>query len=139
MIKGLRAYHTITGADNHAWNAHDKCYGDMEGVSGCLANVNGNFSFNHGNYSNLSGDVSPLQGKVSNISGKINITGKVSKISGNISGFKKQPLTGDVSYLSGNLTGVYGCCTGIAGDLNLCNISEDERTKGVNIESLVMR
>ena len=71
---------------------------------------------------NLSGDISPaLYG---------NITAFIGEISPDLYG--KISLT-----LSGNITKIYGDCTGITGDLDECEITEEDRKKGINIKDLI--
>jgi hypothetical protein len=44
---------------------------------------------------------------------------------------------GRVSWLRGNCTGVRGCCTGLTGDLDECEISDEERARGIDVRTLV--
>ena len=67
---------------------------------------------NLGNCSELSGDCSRLWGDCS-------------ELSGNCSG-----LWGNCSRLSGN-------CSGLSGNCSECNLTEQEKLDGVNIQSLV--
>jgi hypothetical protein len=46
-------------------------------------------------------------------------------------------LYGDGSGLSGLCTGLHGDCTGIRGNLDKCEITDKERSEGVDIRSLV--
>lgn len=59
------------------------------------------------------------------ISGTINISGDTTNLEGDVSG-----LVGDVSGVSGNATGKVG-------DMSLCGLTEDEKSKLVSIEDLV--
>ena len=46
-------------------------------------------------------------------------------------------LHGDVTGLTGNVSGLYGDVTGLTGDANLCELTTEERSKGINIQLLV--
>ena len=46
-------------------------------------------------------------------------------------------MIGNPSGLVGDCTGISGYCTGIFGDLDLCEITNDERNHGVKIEDLI--
>lgn len=46
-------------------------------------------------------------------------------------------MIGDASGLVGDCTGISGYCTGIFGDIDICNITDDERKFGVNINDLI--
>jgi len=46
-------------------------------------------------------------------------------------------LYGNCSALSGNCTGVMGDCTDVWGNLDICDLSNEEREEGVNIKSLL--
>jgi len=82
----------------------------------------------NGIHENLMGDVSGLRGDVSCISGDVScITGNVSGLSGHVSG-----LRGDVSGITGNVSG-------LSGHVDECEITPDERSKGVNIANLVAK
>ena len=48
----------------------------------------------------------------------------------NIYGTLSEHLHGDISY-------VFGDCTGISGNLDECELTEEDRKKGVNIEDLI--
>ena len=71
------------------------------------------------NHSELSGDCTWLSGDCTGLSG--NCTG----------------LSGDCSGLSGNCTGLRGDCSGLSGDLDDCNLSYEEREKGINVDDLI--
>uniref|UniRef100_A0A6H1ZDX4 Uncharacterized protein n=1 Tax=viral metagenome TaxID=1070528 RepID=A0A6H1ZDX4_9ZZZZ len=71
------------------------------------------------NHSGLSGDCSGLSGDCTGLSG--DCTG----------------LRGDCTGLSGNCTGLSGNCFELSGDLNDCNLSYEEREKGININDLI--
>ena len=62
------------------------------------------------------------------------ITGDDSRILGD-----RSRISGDVSNISGNVTGIFGDVTGIRGDLDDCDITAEERAKGINIEDLIER
>ena len=44
---------------------------------------------------------------------------------------------GHISNLSGDMTGIKGCATNIRGNLDDCNITEEERAKGIDIKDLI--
>jgi len=69
----------------------------------------------------------------------IRIEGIHSGLSGNISGLHGEVsgLSGEVSGLSGNVTGLSGNVTGLSGALDDCEISDEERVKGVNVKDLI--
>ena len=60
------------------------------------------------------------------------ITGDLSDIRGNLSG-----IIGDLSGIRGNLSGIIGDLSGIIGDLTDCQLTEEDRKKGIKIEDLV--
>lgn len=60
------------------------------------------------------------------------IDGPNPNMRGNCSG-----LYGDCSGLFGNCTGLSGDCTGLVGDLDECEISYEERERGINIKDLI--
>lgn len=74
----------------------------------------------------LSGDCMGLFGNCTRLYG--DCTG----LYGNCTG-----LSGDCSGLSGDCSGLYGYCTDLQGDLDICDISEEERCLGVDIEYLI--
>ena len=84
--------------------------------------------------SNLCGNIKGLRGDISGIYGKIiafygTIDGSyIDDIGG---------LRGDVSDLYGDISGIYGDCIGIKGNLDECEITEKDREKTININSLV--
>ena len=103
-------------------------------ISGLFGEISNKLS---GNITGLSGEISSgLSGEISNgLSG--NITGLSGEISsglyGNISG-----LYGEISNgLSGNITGFCGSCTSIVGNIDDCELTEEEREAGINIEDLI--
>jgi len=56
---------------------------------------------------------------------------------------RKLKMGGRVRYgncdgLGGDCSGIYGDCTGTRGNLDECNISDEERKAGINIKDLVM-
>ena len=62
-------------------------------------------------------------------------------VSGNLTG-----VWGDLSYVSGDLTGVSGDLTGVSGnlsgvsgDLTDCDITPEDREKGVHINDLIQK
>jgi hypothetical protein len=71
------------------------------------------------------------------IDGKI-IDGKNNNMIGDCTGLRGDctELRGNCTGLSGDCTGLSGDCTGLSGDLNDCDISKEERKKGINIKDL---
>jgi len=67
------------------------------------------------------------------------LRGDCSELSGNCSGLwgDCSGLRGDCSELSGNCSGLWGDCSGLWGDCSECNLTEQEKLDGVNIQSLV--
>ena len=50
---------------------------------------------------------------------------------------KNDKMSGDCSGLSGDCSGLEGNCSGLIGDLTDCEITNEDRYKGINIEDLV--
>lgn len=46
-------------------------------------------------------------------------------------------IDGEKPNMAGDCTGLRGDCTGLWGNLDDCNISDDERKNGINITGLV--
>jgi len=46
-------------------------------------------------------------------------------------------IRGDVSGIRGDVSGIRGDVSGIRGDLDDCEITDEDRTKGINIEELL--
>ena len=67
------------------------------------------------------------------------MSGDCSGLNGNCSGLRGSCsyLSGDCSYLSGDCSGLEGNCSGLIGDLTDCEITNEDRYKGINIEDLV--
>ncbi len=61
------------------------------------------------------------------------IIGDVTGISGDVT-----RITGDVSEIYGNVTEIFGDVTDISGDFNDCNITDEDRQKGINITDLII-
>jgi len=81
-----------------------------------------------GDCSGLWGDCTKLEGDCTELEG--DCTG----LRGDCS-----DLYGDCSGLSGDCTGLRGKCTGLLGDFDLCEITDDERKKGVHIYDLIFK
>ena len=79
-----------------------------------------------GNCTGLYGDCTSLNGNCSGL------YGNCSGLSGDCSG-----LSGDCTRLNGNCTGLRGDCTGLRGDLYECDITDEDRKKGIDIAVLV--
>ena len=60
------------------------------------------------------------------------VSGNLSDVSGNLS-----DVSGNLSGVSGDLSGVSGNLSGVSGDLSDCEITEEERAKGVRISDLI--
>ena len=60
------------------------------------------------------------------------ISGNVTGISGNVT-----DIIGDVSGIIGNVTDIIGDVSGIIGDVDDCEITGEEREKGVVISDLI--
>ena len=67
----------------------------------------------------ITGDLTGIRGDLTNI------TGDLTDISGNLSG------------ISGDLTDIRGDLTGVSGDISDCEITEEERKKGIDIKDLI--
>ena len=74
----------------------------------------------------MTGDCSRLSGDCTELSGEC------SGLIGNCSG-----LRGDCTSLRGDCSGLIGDCSGLRGDLDYCDITADDREKGVNIIDLI--
>ena len=61
-----------------------------------------------------------------------NMRGNCSRLYGNCSG-----LNGDCSGLKGDCSGLKGDCSGLYGNLKDCEITDEERIKGVDIKDLI--
>jgi len=46
-------------------------------------------------------------------------------------------VRGDLSNVRGNLSGVRGNLSGVYGDLDNCQLTSDDRAKGVDVEDLI--
>ena len=90
------------------------CYFDADGKEITKGKLRGDVS-------GLTGDVSGLRGDVSGL------------LRGDVSG-----LRGDVSWLlRGDVSGLTGDVSGLTGDVNECEITAEDREKGVSISDLV--
>jgi hypothetical protein len=115
--------------------------GDCDHVYGCELQRSKNH-YMRGDCSELWGDCSSLRGDCTGLRGRCSeLSGDCSGLRGDCSG-----LSGDCTYLSGNCsnlkgdcTGLRGICTGLLGDFDLCEITEDERKKGVHIHDLIFK
>ena len=58
--------------------------------------------------------------------------GNCTSLNGNCTG-----LYGDCTRLNGNCTGLSGNCTGLRGGLYECDITDEDRKKGIDIAELV--
>lgn len=70
----------------------------------------------------------------------LNIVGPHRDLSGDCPGLygNCNDLSGYYSGLWGNCTGVIGDCTGLRGNLNSCELTADERERGVYLIDLVL-
>lgn len=73
-----------------------------------------------GVHKNIRGDISGIKGDVSNIRGNVS------------------SIRGDVSSISGNMSGIRGDVSGIRGDVDLCELTEVDRYRGVSITKLIV-
>ena len=79
------------------------------------------------------GDCTRLNGNCTGLSGDCTgLCGDCSGLYGNCSG-----LNGDCTGLRGNCSGLNGDCTGLRGDLYECDITDEDRKKGIDIAELV--
>ena len=69
----------------------------------------------------------------------IGLTGDLSGLTGDLSGLWGHctGLTGDCSRLRGNCTRLTGDCSGLTGDLDACDITKEDRARGVDVWTLV--
>ena len=70
--------------------------------------------------------------KLYHYKGDIKVDGTNSEMIGNCTG-----LSGNCTGLRGNCTGLRGDCTGLRGDLYECDITDEDRKKGIDIAVLV--
>ena len=47
-------------------------------------------------------------------------------------------VSGDVSGITGDVSGIRGCVSGITGDVDLSELTDEERSDGINIDNLIM-
>ena len=47
-------------------------------------------------------------------------------------------INDNVSYISGNVSYISGDVSGLSGNIDLCEITEEERQKGIKIEDLIL-
>lgn len=68
-----------------------------------------------------------------------NLTGDNSKLYGNCSWIYGDcsGLEGDCSWIYGDVTGIYGDCTRLRGHLSECDISDEDRAAGIELDDLV--
>jgi phage-related protein len=86
-----------------------------------------------GIHEKITGDASGIYGEVTGITGCVtNIYGCVSGISGCIDG-----ITGCVNGISGCVDGITGYVNGLSGNIDLCEISLEERKEGIDINDLI--
>jgi len=73
------------------------------------------------------------------IEGGVRIKGVHSKLSGDVSGLygDVSELYGYVSGLYGNVNGLYGDVSGLYGDVSDCEITDEDRAKGIDISELI--
>ena len=102
--------------------------------------------------SQLRGEISNLRGDISNLQGYINseLRGYISglwgyinsELRGNISGLWGEinsELRGYInSELRGEISGIRGNCANIIGNIDECELTEEERSKGVKIIDLII-
>ena len=66
--------------------------------------------------------------------------GDLSSVSGDLTGVygDLSSVSGDLTGVYGDLTGVYGDLTGVSGDLTECDITDSDRTAGIDITVLIL-
>jgi len=101
------------------WKNDEKIFDIPDGIHGDLTDVSGNLSC-------IRGDLTDVRGNLSRIHGDL------IDVSGNLSG-----ISGDLTGISGDLTGIIGDLTGIRGDLTDCELTKEDRIKGVDISELI--
>ena len=71
---------------------------------------------------------------------KKNMSGNCGELSGDCSGLRGEcsGLSGECSELRGKCSELWGDCSGLSGNLDDCEITEEERAKGINIQDLVI-
>jgi hypothetical protein len=47
-------------------------------------------------------------------------------------------LRNNASNIRGDCTGIFGNCTGVSGDLDQCELTEEDRVRGVDIRKLIV-
>ena len=69
------------------------------------------------------------------------VSGNLSGVSGDLSGVSGvlTGVRGDLTGVSGDLTGVSGNLSGVSGDLTDCDITPEDREKGVHINDLIQK
>ena len=77
--------------------------------------------------------------KLYHYKGDIKVDGTNSEMIGNCTGLSgnRSGLYGNCSGLSGDCSGLRGNCTGLRGDLYECDITDEDRKKGIDIAELV--
>jgi len=96
-----------------------------------------------GDCTGLWGDCSGLRGECTGLMGLwgecSNLIGDCSGLSGDCTGLSGDcsGLTGDCSELRGNCSNIFGDCSNLSGNIDCCEITDEERRNGVNIEGLV--
>ena len=77
--------------------------------------------------------------KLYHYKGDIKVDGTNSEMIGNCTGLSGNctGLRGNCTGLRGNCTGLRGDCTGLRGDLYECDITDEDRKKGIDIAELV--
>ena len=122
-IKGVHS--KISGNARYIRGDVSSILGDVSDIEGDVSGISGNVSFIRGNVSGIKGDANFISGDVSGIKGD------VSSIRGNVSG-----ILGDVSSIGGYVSGILGDVSGIRVDLNTCEITEEDRENGIDIDLL---
>jgi len=78
-------------------------------------------------------DSERIEGVPKDITGDLSgVRGNPSGVTGDLSG-----ITGDLSGITGDLSGVTGNLSGISGNLDDCDITKEEREKGIDINELI--
>ena len=74
-----------------------------------------------------------VRGDLTGVYGDLtDVRGNLTAVSGDLTG-----VYGDLTAVSGDLTGVYGNLTSVSGDLTDCEITDEDRKKGIDINDLI--
>ena len=81
----------------------------------------------------VSGDITGVRRDLTSVSGDLTgVRGDLTSVRGNLT-----LVYGDLTSISGDLTDIIGNLTGVRGDLDTCEITAEDRAKGIRIEELI--